>query len=112
MRRNSARQPKSASLPCPGTNKRLDAALRISVLAFYGRNKTLLAFIATLFVAEVTAQAVIIAIAVPSIEIIPSPLPSSLDASACLALDMPSLLPSYWYGQTLWNISINSRCTT
>ena len=71
-----------------------------SVFAFYGRSKTLLAFIVTLFVAEMAAQVAIIAVTVPSIEIIPSPLPSTLDANACIVRNIPSLFPSFWYGQS------------
>ena len=67
------------------------------MFAFYGRRKTLLAFIVTLYVTEMAAQILIIALTVPSIEIIPTPLPSTLDASACLALNVPSLLPNVWY---------------
>ena len=68
------------------------------MFAFYGRNKILLAFIVTLYLAEMGAQLWIIVITVPSIEIIPTPLPSTLDANACLALNIPSLLPNIWYG--------------
>ena len=49
--------------------------------------------------AKIAAQDVITALTVPSIEVILTPLPSTLDASACLALNVPSLLPNLWYGQ-------------
>ena len=72
---------------------------RISVFAFYGRTKALLSFILTLFVAEIAAQVVIIAVTAGEVNIIPNPLPSTLDATACLPLNVPSLLPNLWYGQ-------------
>ena len=80
---------------------------RVSVFAFCGRNKTLLAFIVALFVAEIAAQFAIIAVTAPSMDIIPSSLPSTLDASACLMLNIPSLFPSLWYGQSPWKMSID-----
>ena len=85
-------------LSLDGDDKWVDATLRISVFAFYRRSKSLLAFIVTLFVAEVAALVVITALTVPSIEITPAPLPSTLDANACLALNIPSLLSNIWYG--------------
>ena len=68
----------------------------ISVFAFYRRSKTLLAFIITLYLAEMAAQVVIMALTLPSIESIPDPLPSRLDANGCLALNIPALLPVLW----------------
>ena len=69
------------------------------MFALYGQKKTLRTFIATLFVAEVVAETVLVALTVPSIEIIPTPLSSTLDANACLFLNVPSLFPNFWYGQ-------------
>ena len=69
------------------------------MFAFYGRSKALLAFLVTLFVAEIVAQVAIIAVTVPSIGIFPITLPSPPDANACIIRHIPSLLPNLWYGQ-------------
>ena len=85
--------------------------LPISAFAFYGRNKALLAFLVTLFAAELGAQVAITAVSVPSMELIQSPLPSTLDANGCIVQSIPLLYPHYWYGQNPMEF-VNRLCYT
>ena len=78
------------------------------MFAFYGRRKTLLAFIVVLFVAEIAAQITIIAVTVPSID---NQLLSTLDVRTCVVLKVPSLYPSLWYGQIPWNMPTDLMVT-
>lgn len=68
-----------------------------TVYAFYGRSKPLLFCILALFALETASRITILAITIPEILILPSPLPQNLHAGACLVVKDPKLFSSYWY---------------
>jgi len=74
----------------------VEILLVIRVFVFYERNKIIIACLVPLILIQHAAAIVILALTVPKILVVPSPLPPNLHVAACLILDIPSFFSNYW----------------